>query len=84
MLIYVERSQKYLNSFRRDNVLNNSNDEEEINHLCLMANEGVGHQDISDNDDDEYACTSDDEKEEEETEYDISNEVYDFLSNYSK
>jgi len=47
-----------------------------------MVNEGVGNQDTSDSDDD--ACTSDDKEEEEETGNDISDEIYDFLSNYSK
>ena len=51
------------------------------------ANEGVGNQDISNsdyNDDEDDACTSVDKEQKEETEYDIPNEVYEFLNNYSK
>jgi len=49
-------------------MLNNSNDEKEINHLSLMANEGVENQGTSNNDDDDDddACASDDEEEQEE------------------
>ena len=61
----------------------NSNDENEVTHFFLMANEGVQNQDTSDNDDDN-ACASDDEEEEEETEYHSSNEVYDFPNNCSR
>jgi len=39
-LIYEERSQENLDSSRRDDLLNNSNDEG-ITHLRLMANDGV-------------------------------------------
>jgi len=53
----------------------NSNDENEIAHLCL-ANEGVENHDTSDNDDDDDACTNDDEEEEEETKYDSPDEIY--------
>ena len=59
----------------------------EITHLYLMAIEEIENRDTSDNgddDDDNDACISDDQEEEEETEYDIPDEVYDFLSNYSK
>ena len=35
----------------------NSNDENDIAHLCLMENKGVGNQDTSNNDDEEDACT---------------------------
>jgi len=81
-LIYEERSKENLDSSRRDDMLNNSNDEE-ITHLCLMANERIENRDTSDNDDDD-ASSSDDEEEEEQTKYDIPDEVYDFLNNYSK
>jgi len=51
-LIYEERSQEKINSSRRDEMLNNSNDEE-ITHLCLIANDGVENRDTSDKDDDD-------------------------------
>jgi len=63
-------------------MLNNSNDEE-ITHLCLIANDGVKNRDTSDKDDD-GTCTSDDDEEEEETGYDSLDEVYDFLNNCSR
>jgi len=65
-------------------MLNNSNAEKEITHLCLMTNEGVYKRNIGYNDDDYNACTSNDEQEEEETEYNILDDVHDFLNNYSK
>ena len=87
-LIYEETSEENLDSSRRENMFYNSNDENEITHLRLMANEGVEHRDTSDkdddDDDDDDACTSDDEEEEEETEYDNSDEVYNFLNNCSR
>jgi len=49
-----------------------------------MTNEGVENRDTSNDDNDNNACKSDDEEEQEETEYDIPNKAYDFLSNYSK
>ena len=66
-------------------MLNDSNNEE-ITHLCLMANDGVENRDTSDqgDDDDDGACTSDGDEEEEETEYDSLDEVYDFLNNCSR
>jgi len=82
-LIYEETSEENLDSSIRDNLLCNSNDENEITHLCLMANERIENRDTSDNDDDD-ASSSDDEEEDEETEYDIPDEVYDFLNDYSK
>ena len=82
-LIYEETSEENLDSSIRDNLLCNSNDENEITYLCLMANERIENQDTSDNDDDD-ASSSDDEEEDEETEYDIPDEVYDFLNDYSK
>ena len=60
----------------------NLSDQKEINHFCLMANEEVDR-DASDNDNDD-ACTSDDEEEDEEMEYDIPDELYNTLHNYSK
>ena len=48
-----------------------------------MANERIENRHTSDNDGDD-ASSSDDEEEEEETEYDIPDEVYNFLNNYSK
>ena len=77
-LIYEETSEENLDSSIRDNLLCNSNDENEITHLCLMANERIENRDTSDNDGND-ASSSDDEEEEEETEYDIPDEVYDFL-----
>jgi len=62
----------------------NSNDENEIAHLCLMANEGVENRDTSDNDGDDDACTTDDEEEVDKTEYDSRNEQYDFLNNCTR
>ena len=50
-MIYEKRSQENLDSSRRDDMLNNSN--EGITHLCLMANDGVENQDTSDKDDDD-------------------------------
>jgi len=82
-LIYEETSEENLDSSRRDNMFCNSNDENEITHLCSMANEGVENWDTSHDDDDDDACTSDDEEEEEETEYDSLGHVYHFLNNYS-
>ena len=64
-------------------MLSNLSDQKEITYFCLMANEEVKDWDASDNDDDD-ACTSDDEEEDEEIEYDIPDEVYDSLHNYSK
>ena len=48
-----------------------------------MATEEVKDQDAN-NDDDDDVCTSDEEEEEDEMEYDIPDEVYHFLHNYSK
>jgi len=62
----------------------NLNDENEIIHLCLIANEGVKNHDTIDNDNDDDSCTSDDEEKEEKTEYDNPDGVYDFLNNYSR
>ena len=62
----------------------NSDDENEITHICLMENEGVENGDTSDNDNDDDTCTSNYEEEKEEIEYDIPNDLYDFLSNYFK
>ena len=62
-------------------MLYNLNDEKEITHLCLLTN-GFENRDPSKNDDVDDAYTSDDEKEDEKIEYDIQDEVYDFLDNY--
>jgi len=51
-------------------MLDNSNDDKEITHLCLIAKEGVGNRDTSNSDDDDDACTSNNEEEEEKIEYD--------------
>ena len=82
-LIYEETSEENLDSSIKDNLLCNSNDENEITLLCLMANKRIENRDTSDNNDD-YASSGDDEEEEEETEYDIPDKVYDFLNKYSE
>ena len=64
-------------------MLSNLNDEKENTHFCLMVNEEARDRDARDNNDDDES-TSDDEEEDEEMEYDIPNEVYDCLHNYSK
>jgi len=70
--------------FIRGNMFCNSNDGKAMTLFCLMANDRIDNWYTSDNDDDDGTCTRDDEEEEDETEYDIPNEVRDFLSNYSK
>jgi len=66
---------------QENDMLINSNDEKDITRLCLMAKEGIENRDTSDNDNDDDVCKSDDEEEEEETEYDVLDEVYNFLNN---
>ena len=46
--IYEKTSEENLDSSRRDNIFCNSNDENEVTHLCLMTNEGVENHDTSD------------------------------------
>ena len=82
-LLYEETSQENSNSLRRDNMLSNLSDTKEITYFSLTANEEVKDGDASANDDDD-ACIGDDEEEDEETEYDVPDEVYDSLHNYSK
>ena len=65
-------------------MLSNSNNEQNITHVCLIANEKVENRETSENNDDNNACTSHDAEEEEKTGNDILNEVYNFLNNYSK
>jgi len=60
-LIYEETSGENLDSSRR-NTFCNSNDENKITYLCLMANEWVENRDISDNDDDDDACDDEEKK----------------------
>jgi len=62
-------------------LLNNSNDEKEIIHPCLMANEGVENQKRQVTMMKTTTCTSDDEEEEKEIENDILDDLYDIFNN---